>query len=494
MSIFKNNITLSTIATENNWRNDLTTRYGEYFSHKLNDTKFMQRAGYVTSVDEALENCETDYLLVQFPGHIPFTPKFFESLEKIATADTDIVVCRTEIFDEYIRIDPSCVFINMKLWKAAKSPRFKSLLKDGPAFTISQADPEAKNFPLEISIKSDRTFVPTTCCHNGAAILIKQLEMFGKIVSIDVNVDKIDHFYLDKQTPYWEIHNETVFEKKFLAKAKDKLFCSDSLPLEGLANVSPQLLVAPASGLRPYNLTKFYGATDIVIYDTNPLALEFQRRIFGVTRASVYGEIVEQFKKDFPDAVFADEPGEDEYFVVMPLPNAKVRYFKVDAFSFEMENLISALDLRINAVFDLSDVFVYPHNYYRRPLYQVQSLFAELYSLIKSRLAPSHVIGFGPAFEDMDKIEVNTSRVQYDEALIKDRIEKIEEGKQLDELLFTPPTTTAFKDEEVPLEFRPSQVQEKKPQEVKQAVIEEAPQIAKREEPPVQVETPCHHY
>jgi hypothetical protein len=84
-------------------------------------------------------------------------------------------------------------------------------------------------------------------------------------------------------------------------------------------------------------------------------------------------------------------------------------------------------------------------------MYQVQGLFAELYSQIKSRTTPTHIMGFAPGFLNMDNIDVNTSHAQYridasippvedDIELTQDMLDMADEDTIIDEpVVFTLP-------------------------------------------------------
>jgi hypothetical protein len=415
-------VTFAIIGAESTWRTDLTIRFTEYFSKRINGESFIRNIIYPLSVDEALEECKTDFLIVQTPGHIIFDDAFFLELEAFMEKEHDIVMGHVELFQDYLKLDTRCIVFNMRLWAEAGCPLFESKVREGPSFRISRQG-AYKFFPEEIEIVSDsptdKVFVPNGCSTLGAEILIRQMRLYGKIRSLR-NLTEDSYFYLDKSSPYAEIHFESIFERRHLGKARNRIFAVDSDDLSHVKNIQADLIIAPAQGLKALNLVEYFGAAHVVIYDVNPLALELQRMIFSTESASTYGEIVREFLKKNPEANIIDDWESDEYAVVPAANKAlKVEYRLVDAFTYEIEELLKELDSSVAAVVDFSDIYVYPFNFYRKPLYQVQGLFAEVYSLLRSREGPTHVLGFAPGFQSLDKIEINTSTVQFNAELME---------------------------------------------------------------------------
>ena len=464
-----NKLTFAIITANSTWRADLTTRFTEYFSHKINAEDFLTNIIFPASIDDALKECTTDYLIVQSSGHIIFDLGFFTSLEVLAKQNQDIVIGHIELTQDYFLLDSSCFFVNVPLWKEAGKPKFNSGRKDGPTWEVSEFG-SSKNKPGKLKIISadakDRAFVTNSCSNSGAEILIRQLEMFGQATSLGQCTSTKHSQFLSCDSPYSEIHNETLFEKRFLAGVSSRIFCVDSDDMSNVKNVQAELVVAPAQGLKALSLAEHFGAKKIVVYDFNPLALELQRRIFASMTSVLYGDIIRKFLNDYPDANIVDDWMEDEHAVIRAPNDVEVVFALVDAFTFEMEELIRRLDPTVPAVFDISDIFIYPFNFYKRPLYQVQGLFAEIYSLIKSRTGPSHVLGFAPGFQKLDTIEINTSVAQFDQVLVAkyesrlappesddiDTLEDIalEELEELPPLVFAPATTIQIPTEELP--------------------------------------------
>lgn len=412
MKNLKNNLTFAVIVKDVAWRTDLTIRFCEYFSNKINDD-FLDKITYPDTIDEAIEKCETDYLLVQTSGHIVYEMDFFKSLEALAEMNEDIAIGFIEVAEDYLILNEKCLFVNIPLWKEAGRPKYKSGVHEGDRFKIGEYKNDNRR-PFEVFIQpNDRTFVPNEASELGAELIIRQLEKTGFARSLLMFSQNNETHYLDVSTPYYEIRTDTIFEKTFLTNTRKKVFTNDTDKVYPLETTAAEILIVPANGLKAYTLAEHFKVKEVVIYDMNPLALEFQKRIFSIDAPHLYGDIVRQFIEDFPEAIIADDWSADEFSVVKKM-DLKVRYENVDAFSFEMENLIFDIDRSIPAIFDLSDIFVYPYNYYRRPLFLVEGLFAQLYSHMKSRTGPTFIFGAAPGYQSLDAIEINTSRKQFE--------------------------------------------------------------------------------
>lgn len=425
-----NNLTFAILVNNGNWKTDLTIRFCEYFSHKFNGENFIKNIVFPSTINSALEDCTTDYLLIQSDGHIPFKKSFFKAIENSIENNSDIFLAHLELAHDYILIDDRCIFVNMKLWREVGKPAFASQVREGPRFKISQST-ENKNRPAQIIIDSpndDKCFVTAACSTSGAGFIIAQLNKFGKATSLSGVLTPDESHYLDSSSPYRELHTETFFEKKFLNHIRTNVFALEDDDMSQIKNVSADIVVCPAQGLKPLNLVEYFKASKLVIFDSNPYSLELQKLIFSVEEPTLYSDIIETFQEEFPNANVINGWKEDEYAVVKPVKNINIEYKIVDAFSFEIEDLIKSINHKPSAVFDLSDIFVYPYNYYRRPLYQVQGLFAEIYSLMKSRTGATHILGYAPGFLNMDKIEVNTSSAQYelDPTIDPNAVEEVE--------------------------------------------------------------------
>lgn len=445
MQLLKNNISFAIIDTEQGWRTDLTSRYCDFFAQKLHEDSFQKFIFIAKNIDNAIELCKTKYLLVQQSGHITFNDVFFTKIEDVIAADRDIFLGHIILSDDYAVIDSSCVFINVELWKEHGEPSFSAgKQKDGPKFAVSQPSQD-KNKPLEIVVipGADREFVPSSCGPRGAAAVIKQLDTFQRSTSLSMILDDRDFHFFDHSTSLGEIRAETSFEKKYIPLIKSRIFSADPDTHEKMPNTIADVVCAPARGLKALNLAEQYRAQSVVVFDENPIALELQKMIFGVQKPTTYGEIVAEFLTEYPHANIGDEWYPDKYSVITPY-KGEVQYKIVDLFSYEAEELIKDIDHSKILVIDFSNQFVDPYNFYRKPLYQVQGLFAELYSLLKSRTGPTHILGYSPGFRPMDEIEINTSTVKYEVDATIDPRKPGDDGIQPPEpepLVFEPQTS-----------------------------------------------------
>jgi hypothetical protein len=468
-----NNLTFAILVTDGSWRTDLTHRFAQYYSHRINGDDFIKNIIFPNSVDDALEECNTDYLLVLQGGHVPFTKRFFDAIENVARQETDIFIGYMELMHDYVVVHPRCIFINKLLWKSAGKPAYASHDREGPFLkTLKEGADNRHPAILGVNSSEPRQFIPFDAASMGSSFVVRQLELYEQARSFSTILAPFDDYYISFETPYHEIHTETVFEKKFLNAVRSNVFAVDDADLSTLKDMRADLVVTPAQGLKPLLLANHLKAKTLVVFDKNPFALELQKMILSVDSPTLYGDIITTFQESFPEARVADDWEPDQYSVIHPLRDGiTIEYRVVDLFSFEAEDLIKSFDHELTAVFDLGDIFVYPFNFYRRPLYQVQGLFAEVYSLIKSRVAPVHILGFAPGYQSMDAIEINTSRVQYEmrvpseddpvEEIVLEELPAAEvptgEPKEVEEekpepppIMFTPPTTAAPKEREQP--------------------------------------------
>lgn len=408
------NITFAIIASDDGWRTDLTIRFCEYFSQKLNGQKFNEKIIIAKTVDEAVDKCLTNYLLILSGGFIPFSLDFFEKLEETAKKNESIFYGFYKLAEDYIILDKRCLFFNLPLWRAYGRPLYDNYkLKQGPPFKLTIKSPK-DHHPYEIeAVEGENVFVPGVCGQNGAALVIKQLETFKKLTALNYVVPGDSFHFLSTATALDEIHSETEFEKQFLPTPLSLIYAYDDDVAEHGSSVA-QIVVAPAQGLKALSLAEHYRAKRVIVYDNNPLALELQRMIFNVEAPCTYGELVTEFMKRHPSARIADDWKRDQHALITKLDGVSAEFRRVDLFSYQAEEFFKSIDHTASMVVDLSDIYVFPYNYYRRPLYQVQGLFAEVYSILKSRTGPTTVLGLAPGFQRMDTIEINTSNIQFE--------------------------------------------------------------------------------
>jgi len=441
MDIFKNNLTFALVGSEGSWRTDITARYIQHWIYTLNNEIKPAALVRTDTIDQALETARTDYLLVQTAGSIIFTEKFLQAMASVAEQGSDMVLGTIRAESDYITLDPSCFFINVPLWRAAGCPKFHSSVREGPALAFLPG----QDRPVRLQPASaDRTFVNSECASSGAELLIRQLELHGTARALLSVADAEDFFFLDASSPYHEIHSETIFEKRYLAQAARTVRVAGEPECAAAAGRLAQVIVAPAHGLRPFMLMKMYSASHVIVYSSSPAELDFQRKIFSVSAPYLYSEIVEQFAQENPSCTVVGDISAVADLPINPARGCTVEFVQADAFSFEIENVISDIDDQLTVFFDFSDVFVNPHSFWRRPLYQVQGLFAQVYSLIKSRRGPSRAAGLSPEFFMLDSLDINTSSKQFDpQALAAVSVEPQELDAVTPPLIWAPATSAA---------------------------------------------------
>lgn len=454
MSILKDNISFAILKCPATWRSDLTHRYAEYHSRKLNGDLFRKRVYVSESIDEALSECKTDYLIIQSAGHIIFDEKFFDSIAAAFSLINDIFIGEIIIAEDYAKLGQNCLVFNVPLWDKCGRPAYNSSMRVGPTFAQPPID-RHKYSPLQLKkLGSDTTAIPPGCAVFGGGLIARQLQQFNRVQSIKSCFDASSYFFLDKSTPAAEILTETYFEKRYLPRVKKHVSLVDNDSYGEIESQSFDTIVVPARGLKAYNLSKMTGAKKIIIYDSNTLALAFQRILFSSPTPRIYGEIIDGFRNKFPSTEIVDDYSEDEYTIVQIPSNLEVQYFNTDLFSFEARELIGSVDPASNALFDFSTIFSTPHNFYRRPLPQVFGLFSEIYGLIKSRTGSSRIIGEAPGFKNMSAIKVNTFVYEIEDYMVD---ELSEEGEVIGQRVaqrarqeaFTPQEQESVTEEEV---------------------------------------------
>jgi hypothetical protein len=435
MSSFKDNLTFAIIGNPGQWRTDLTIRFSEYYSQGFSEN-FLQHIVYVSSVDEALDLCQTKYLVVQSAGNVIFTQQFFDDIEAQLSENLDIFLGDITIELDYLKLETPCIAFNLEVWNQVGQPRFSSHVLDGPRFEI--VEPGEKYSPLRIKPQeNDRTNVPAQCSAAGAELIIRQLEVFGIASALRAITSTDNMFFLSRKNPYHEIHFETLFEKKYLAGIHNSIFAVDDSPLNDQP-FAAEVVVVPAQGMRALQLAEKFSAKKIVVYDISPLALEFQRSLLEVSSARLFSEVIADFTEKHPNASFIGDWSDYADDVVVPNRSCEVSYHLVDAFSHQMEDLIASLDPTVSIAIDFTDIYIYPYNFYRRPLYQAQGLFQQLYSQLKSRTGSTKILGYAPGFMRMDDIEINTSRVQFEYDVTPPVEETLTEAPPDNPLFFVP--------------------------------------------------------
>lgn len=407
-------ITFAVLKSSHTWKYDLTKRFMEHYAYQAYGQSYEDYIIEVDSVDQALNRCKTEYLVVQTAGHVIFDSDFFSTVLGAMQSSENLVLGHVVLQDDYVVLDRRCIVFDMKLWRSLGSISFDDgRIKDGPKYAVSVPS-DIEYLPKEVVVVTgaSREFVPSICSQNGASIVIKQLDEFGKIMSLSGLLSTYDAHYLDDSTALSEIVSETFYEKRFLPLVKDQIFAVDTDALGGLVDQQADIVCAPAIGLKPLNLLEHYGAKRVIVYSSNDLALELQRRILTVTSPTTFGEVMSEFLSDYPHANIIDDWSEQRFSVITPC-KAFVEYKKIDLFSFEVIDMVSRIDHEKSLVIDFSNLLTNPYEFYRRPLYQVQGLFAELYSILKSRTGATFILGQTPGYKELTYVEVNTSVAKY---------------------------------------------------------------------------------
>ena len=442
MTSFKDKLSFAILVKDVAWRADLTARYCEYFAHKLNSNDFSKFVFFPDSIDDALNRCETEYLMILSSGFIPFNNSFFDELLTLAVQKNQMFIGEIVLDYDFAYLDQQFLFVDISLWIECGQPKFASSIRSGVLMDTSDYSANKK---IPHSIKKvpteENIYVAPECSSQGAELIIAQLNKFESLKTLS-SLSKTNYHFLNNRNPYLEIHTESKFEKLYVEK--NKIHSIGNLDFSRFERKPLDILVTPADGIRSLVLAEELKAPKVVIFSKSNAALEFQKLLFGQKQPRLFGEIVRDFLQVFPSLILPDDFFAVENHLIVPF-TGEVEFVSVDCTSFEVEELIKGIDHTKTVLFDFSNIFVLPHNYYRRPLYQIEALFAEVYSLIKSRTGPSFIAGLGPKFIDLYGIDVNTSSEQY-----KLDIDAALEMEELPEVFFKPDLSALkVKDEEI---------------------------------------------
>lgn len=409
MSIFQNNITFAILNSKEDWQGQLTLRHCEHFSRAFNGESFANYIVCVSSVDEALSSCVTRYLIVQDSGHIISDKNFFSSCAAYFKVHKNFMLADFMLDDDYCVLHKEVIVFDVERWKLAGIPEFSSSINTGPILKILEKSNDLR-FPPAIALHpTESMLISRHCANNGAALIIADIQNSASFATMKKHVSAEDHYFLRRDSAFHELFTETFYEKNYHTKISRKVYLSDPDTYDHIPKISADSLVVPARGLKAINLALYTGAKNIVIYDNNAHALEFQRRLLSIKRPELFGDIVSKFKKEFPSEKFVYDVPENEFTVVNPINVNNITFIQLDMFSYECLDIIKFVDDKHSAVFDLSDYFINPNNYFRKKLENVTALFEAVCSVIKSRRGPSFILGDSPLHKNMNDVKINTS-------------------------------------------------------------------------------------
>lgn len=407
--MFQDNVTFALIP-DNTWRSEYTYLHLRYFQRLLNPS--VKVVSY-NSVDAALGACETDYLFVFRAGALPYASGFFQSLSTEEVKDS-LFIGQILLHSDYAMLEDSMLLVNMSRWKDYGCPKFNSKVRQGPTFYMSIGVADDPRRPLQIVKESDeQIFIDNDCSTNGGEFIALELSKRGMCEAFGQYCDTDDYYKFSTETPYHELMSETIFEKTYLPEVRSKVFAIDTDDLSAAKQTTVGIVVAPAIGLKALTLAEHFKAKNVVVYSHSQPALDLQKLIFSVTQKTLYSDIIDQFSEDTGVLV---ESGweEDEYAIVTPLQGVQIEYVLVDPFSFQMDRFIKKLDFQSSMAFDFSDTYTHPHEYYKRTFAQVDGLFTQLYSYLKSRTGPTYLFGLSPNFDPLHENLVNTSNHAFE--------------------------------------------------------------------------------
>jgi hypothetical protein len=414
MHLLKDNVTFSLLDTCTSWRTDFTLRFCEYFAHYLHGESFKDFINLPGTVDHALQKCTTPYLIVVRPGYVPLTKKFFKKLEQQLVKNEDIFLGHVYLVDDYAIIDSRFIIFNIDVWRKAGSPKFNVNSRSTVNQFIVSSKSNDRDWPHEI-VKgtSEQQNAERFCRENGAVIISKQLDMFSRATSISALAPEDCHF-IDDSSSLSEIMSETEFELIYSPAIKNTITLIDHDDIDDIPDrFTTELLVSIASGLRTLDTVERIKPKKVIVFSANAYELELQKRIFGTQTTRIYGDILDEFQQDNPEARLAPINSANRHLVIQP-SSCEVEYHQVNLFSYQILDLVRSIHHSIPAVFDFSDAFLNPINFYRRPMYQVQGLFGTLYSDIRSRTGIARIFGYAPGFKRMTNVSINSSNAQFE--------------------------------------------------------------------------------
>jgi hypothetical protein len=428
MQNFLSNITFFILDAMDDWRDDLTKRYCEHFSRILNGDFWRDRVMYSESVDESIEKCSTRYCLIQTSSSIVCSLKFFEECSAHFDGSKNFMLCDFIMDDDYAIIDKSLMVIDRERWENAGKPLFASKLNTSPLLKVVEKTNDTR-YPKLITLHdTEHVLVSRYCANNGAEMISANIKLAGNMGAIRNIVNKDHHYCLKRKNKFEEIYHETFFDKNYYQRLTKQISIYDNDEYNEIQKVSADYLVVPAKGLKAVNLAEYLGAQHIIVYDKNPLALELQKRILSIKTPTLFGQILKDFIKDYEKAEFAEAENMDEFTVVYPTKVKSKKFICLDAFSYELLDLAALVNNEKSAVFDMSDLFSSPHHYFLKRTENVEALFIEACSRLKSRRGPSFILGKTPNNENLNSIKLNTNRQVSDiEEISTDKYENWED-------------------------------------------------------------------
>lgn len=381
---------------EPNWHWDFAKAFVPFFKHKLHAKHIL----LCESVDDALDRCETKFLIVQAANHIIYDEQSVARLERYC--DNMVVAYATPSL-EYAYLEESCLFFNLDEWRLNEKPKFNGTQMIGVGFSKVEDGLERNG---------ENAMVTRDDAARGGLLINAQLKKYGRFYDLPLEDGS---FLFEYSTPYHELHFETIFEKQVLAKLAHRVMHTNGEELpEWLPDGKADVLITHAAGLSPLILAEHYNVKKIYVVDQSQAALDFQKVLFSAETSVLYGDVVGTFVEDYQgEKEMVGNFDSDEYVVVPPMKDVEVIYKQVDFLSFELEDFIKEiLDIESSVVVNFSDIFSSPLNYYKRRLAVGEGFFREIWSLLASRKGPTRLIAqsaFGDVYSG-DIINGDTTR------------------------------------------------------------------------------------
>lgn len=371
------------------WHKGMTEATAETYS-SINDSPIC----HVSSVDEALKNCHTDYLIILSAGYCILRKQFFDSVSKILELKENIVLAEIIMEDDYCTLSTDCMVFDMTLWRDAGSPAFKGTKRNGPDLVADEAYRYVKNPALVKAIKDRFNNITPYCAENGGIIIMTQLERFEKAQAL--RVDKLDGYLFSKRSPVSSLIAETKYLTEVYPILNDTVNLFSNRDINIPQNMEVDYIVISADGQWTYEVLNRIKAKNIIIWSSSEDKLRFQRIIFDLKRTMNAENVAGLFFGYFPTAKLEGDIKSGRSYLYHVVPRGEITYKKINPIGYDLLSLLDSIDTNATLVVDLADTFTNPRNYFRIGKDTINEFAKHVKSCLGGRRAPAYIMESHP--------------------------------------------------------------------------------------------------
>lgn len=409
--MLKDNISFCiTHFQQNDWRSEYTRGIIEHYKRQLGG-----RLTTATSFTQAVNMCQTKYILFIRSGMVILSQRFFDHLERFANEQRDIVIGDIELGYDYAYLRDEILFVNVELWK-----RFGSVAFDAKSMSAPSIIPSEKTFgdrhPAYIFMdKAHNVNVDFECYDRGAAVLIEQMKAFFDARSLPTEL-RAELFYLDRSSPYNEIHFETKFETETLPKLRERVDAFDTPQISELISnkISADTIIVPAKGLYTRDMIMKTHAKNIIIYSDSMAQLKLQEKILNLMRATNYENILLSYLSENPAAEIIGDPKQGRSIIIQPHARYSLKMVHINPIGYQLEQLVKQVSIHESLVLDVGEYYTDPVAMYKRDRRALPGYFEALYAQFSSRPGPSFLVGVDPNYTKHAGTHINNLQWRYE--------------------------------------------------------------------------------